>query len=266
MGSSLRSACAAAPLPTVQPTRWNYSNPQYPLVAVLGGVAAAVSIVLASTDHHASCMWNNNNETKYYEEEVRTPAAKKQWRKRGALDNTPCYSNRSGASAFGRMGETGLDMSSEAKADRSAQLINMNATLWEQRYVPESTEQLNSSLYALHRYAIAYVYVAICGIAAEEHWNGMNNVVQEIMVRLDMPDGSGGTVKKVLREYNAAVDGKVDYDKKKNYKERQKLQEYKINNDSLDMDIVVNYMALGLGMTQTSAKVNTNRKKCTPPP
>ena len=37
------------------------------------------------------------------------------------------------------MGETGLDIFPEAKSDRSTQLINMNATLWGQHYVPEST-------------------------------------------------------------------------------------------------------------------------------
>ena len=57
----------------------------------------------------------------------------------------------------------------------------------------------------------------------EEHWNGMDSVVQEIIVILDMPNGSGGTVKKVLCDYAAAVDDKVDYDVKKNYKEGWKL-------------------------------------------
>ena len=51
----------------------------------------------------------------------------------------------------------------------------------------------------------------------------MNSVVREIMIRLDMSNGSGGTVKKVLCDYNAAVDRKFDYKAKKTYKEGQKL-------------------------------------------
>ena len=124
-------------------------------------------------------------------------------------------------------------MSPEEKADHFAQSSKMGATMWEQRYVPDSTEQLNSSLYALRRDAISYVYATICVSVAEEHWNGMKSVVREIMVRLDMPDRSSGTFKKVLRYYNASVDGKVDYNAKKNCKEGQKLQEGKIKNGSL---------------------------------
>ena len=75
-------------------------------------------------------MWNNDGNMNNYEKEVRTPSAKDQQRKIGAMDNTPCYADRSSASALGHLVEMGLDMFPEAKADRSAQLINMNATLW----------------------------------------------------------------------------------------------------------------------------------------
>ena len=43
-------------LPPVRPTLWKYSDPQDPLVAVLGRVAAAVSIGLAFTNQHVLCM------------------------------------------------------------------------------------------------------------------------------------------------------------------------------------------------------------------
>ena len=49
------------PPPLVRPTPWNYSNPQDPMVAVLGKVAAAVSIGLSATNQHASCMWNDDD-------------------------------------------------------------------------------------------------------------------------------------------------------------------------------------------------------------
>ena len=118
MGSSKRPA-HAAPLTPVRLTPCNYSNPQDPLVAFLGGVDAAVLIVVSTTNQHNSCMWNIENKTKCYEEEVRTPAAKKQRQKCGDVENTPRYANRSGASDLVRLGEAGLDISPEAKYDRS---------------------------------------------------------------------------------------------------------------------------------------------------
>ena len=45
----------------------------------------------------------------------------------------------------------------------------------------------------------------------------------------------------------------------------RKLQESKIKNGSLEEEILGKYMVLGVGLTQTAANLNTNRKKRTPP-
>ena len=70
-------------------------------------------------------------------------AAKNERQKCVALHSNPCYTDHSGASDLAHLGEMGLDTLLEAKANRSAQSSKMNATLWEQCYVPNPTDQLD---------------------------------------------------------------------------------------------------------------------------
>ena len=191
-----------------------------------------------------------------------SPAPKRR-RRRGALDNSPRYADRDGASALGRRGDTGLDTSPEGKDGRGKKSTHALAKRWMEFHVPKPAKNLDTLLYAARRDAIAYVYAVVCGSPEPRFWEGSNGVIREIMVRLGMPDGSNGTVKRVLQDYTAAVAENVQYDPLNNVKMGQVVRVQKallIQDGSICSRVVAEWMVRGVGLTQTTFEVNSSRR------
>ena len=130
---------------------------------------------------------------------------KKRRRSRNALDDTPRYADLNTKKNW--HASTSPEDSAEAKKRRSERARGAVAARWDDGHVPEATEQLDPKLYSARRQAIVYTYDHVCHAPSEDKWEGHNGVITEIIVRLDMPEGSGGTVKNVLKDYIAAKAG-----------------------------------------------------------
>ena len=109
------------------------------------------------------------------------------------------------------------------------------------------------------------MYTVVCGSPESQFWEGSNGVIREIMVRLGMPDGSNGTVKRVLQDYTAAVAENVQYDPLNNVKMGRVVRAQKallIQDGSLCSLVVAEWMVHGVGLTQTTVEVNRSWGGC----
>ena len=181
---------------------------------------------------------------------------------------TACFLEGNRAS-YATVDSNGLGPACVRKRKVKAALASWDAPSTVNTYSSVPMRELGRELDASRREAIRFVFQGLLGSPPQEEWGGREGTVSIIRNKLEIPINSTRSVEKVLRDLTAIEERNDEEGTAEIYDPRACNHER--GRDSLIVDcsgegnVVCDAVASGIGLGQTTVRVNQFRQKCNPP-